>query len=149
MRRLPVTLLTGVLIAAALVLPAGPAMANAQRDAIDQLNSIRAANGLSQLGMSRSLHRSATRYARRMISSGYFGHSSRIAVGSRFGRAGETLAMHSGWDALPTKTVTSWMSSATHRAVLMSTRYRWIGIGIARGRGPSGPVTVWVAHVGG
>jgi uncharacterized protein YkwD len=40
------------------------------------------------------------------------------------------------------------MSSTAHRAVLLSSRYRFIGIGIARGHTERGPVNVWVAHVG-
>lgn len=148
MRRLPVALLTGVLIAAATVLPAAPAAANAQGDAIDKLNEIRRARGLAELRPSISLHRSSTRYAHHMLARGYFGHGSRIAVSSQFGAAGETLALHSGWSARPTFTVSSWMNSPTHRGVLLSSRFRWVGMGIARGRNASGPVTVWVAHVG-
>jgi uncharacterized protein YkwD len=149
LRRLPVALLTGVVIAAAAaVLPAAPAAANAQGDAIDQLNEIRRARGLGELRPSISLHRSSTRYANHMLARGYFGHRARIAVGSQFGAAGETLALHSGWSASPGMTVASWMRSPTHRSVLLSARYRWVGMGIARGHDASGPVTVWVAHVG-
>ena len=98
MRRLPVAVLTGLLVVA--LLPAAQAAANAQRDAIDQLNQIRHAHGLKELRASRSLHRSSTRYAEHMVDTGYFGHASRIAVSSQFGRAGETLELHSGWDPL-------------------------------------------------
>jgi uncharacterized protein YkwD len=148
LRRLPVALLTGVLIAAAVVLPAGSAAASAHGDAIAQLNQVRSANGLPQLRVSPSLHRSSTRYARHMIHSDYFGHTTRIAVSSHFGRAGETLALHNGWAANPAQTITSWMHSPTHRGVLLSSRFRWVGMGIARGRIGSRLVTVWVAHVG-
>jgi uncharacterized protein YkwD len=40
------------------------------------------------------------------------------------------------------------MTSPGHRAVLMSSAYRWVGMGIARGKIGSQLVTVWVAHVG-
>jgi uncharacterized protein YkwD len=123
-------------------------VANAPRDAIDQLNQIRRAHGLAELRPSISLHRSSTRYAHQMMSHGYFGHSSRIAVGSQFGQAGETLALHSGWSAQPRQTISQWMNSPGHRAVLLSSRFRWVGMGLARGNSGSGPVTVWVAHVG-
>jgi uncharacterized protein YkwD len=98
--------------------------------------------------VSPALDRSSTRYARQMIDSDYFGHASRIAVGSQFARAGETLALHSGWNAQPGRTIGQWMNSPGHRAVLLSSSYRWIGVGIARGRIGSRLVTVWVAHVG-
>ena len=145
MSRLPVSLLTGLLIA---VVVAVPAAASPQQAAISQLNGIRQANGLPQLRASDSLHRSSTRYARRMIQADYFGHASQIAASSAFGRIGETLELHSGWRPDPGQAITSWMSSAGHRAVLMSRSYRWVGMGIARGKIGSRLVTVWVAHVG-
>jgi uncharacterized protein YkwD len=146
LRRLPVAVLTGLLVVA--LLPAAQASASAQRNAIDQLNQIRRAHGLKQLRPSRSLHRSSTRYARHMVDTGYFGHSSRIAVSSSFGRAGETLELHSGWAPEPGLAIDGWMNSPTHRAVLLSSQFRWVGMGVARGRNANGPYTVWVAHVG-
>jgi uncharacterized protein YkwD len=142
--RLPVFVLTG-LIAAAI---AGPAAAAPSHDAIDQLNDIRRSNGLAPLRQSPSLDRSSTRYARQMIRADFFGHSARIAVGSQFERSGETLALHDGWAAQAGQTITSWMNSPGHRAVLLSSRFRWVGMGLARGRIGSRLVTVWVAHVG-
>jgi uncharacterized protein YkwD len=145
-RRLPVAVLTGLLVVA--LLPAAQAAANAQRDAIDQLNQIRRSHDLKELRPSPSLHRSSTRYAEHMVDTDYFGHGSRIAVSSRFGRAGETLELHSGWEPEPGLAINGWMNSPTHRAVLLSSQFRWVGMGIARGRNANGPYTVWVAHVG-
>jgi uncharacterized protein YkwD len=147
LRRLPVAVLTGLVLVVTL-LPVATAAANAQRDAIDQLNRIRRAHGLAQLRPSPSLHRSSTRYARHMVRAGHFGHASRIAVSSRFGRAGETLELHSGWEPEPRLAIDGWMSSPAHRDVLLSSRFRWVGMGVARGRDSNGPYTVWVAHVG-
>jgi uncharacterized protein YkwD len=146
--RLPVSLLTGLLIAAATLLPAASAAASAEDDAIDKLNAVRQANGLPSLRASQSLHRSSTGYARRMIDTDYFGHASRIAASSAFGRVGETLELHSGWRADPAGTIDEWMNSPTHRGVLLSGSYRWVGMGIARGKIGARFVTVWVAHVG-
>jgi uncharacterized protein YkwD len=143
--RLPVALLTGFLIAVTVALPAS---ASPQSDAISQLNQIRSANGLPALRASESLYRSSTRYARKMIDRDYFGHASRIAASSAFGRVGETLEMHSGWRPNAAQTITEWMNSPGHRAVLMSRAYRWVGMGTARGKLGSRLVTVWVAHVG-
>ena len=147
MSRLPV-FLTGFLIVAAMVLPAAAAAATAQSDAIDQLNQIRQANGLAQLRASESLHRSSSRYARHMIATDYFGHASRIAASGAFSRIGETLELHAGWKADASQTIDEWMNSPEHRAVLLSSSYRYVGMGTARGRIGSRLVTVWVAHVG-
>jgi uncharacterized protein YkwD len=146
--RLPVSLLTGLLVVAATVLPAASAAASAQQDAIDQLNQVRRANGLAQLRASESLHRSSTRYAKHMIGAEYFGHASHIAASSAFGRVGETLELHSGWHADASQTIDEWMNSPAHRAVLLSPSFRYVGMGIAHGRLGSRLVTVWVAHVG-
>ena len=148
MRRIPVLAVTGLLIVLAVLLPAGSAEASAQGDAITKLNQIRQANGLSQLRTSDSLRRSSTRYARHMIQTDYFGHPARIGVSGRFARAGETLALHAGWSANPSGTVDDWMSSPAHRAVLLASNFRFVGMGIARGRLGSRSVTVWVAHLG-
>jgi uncharacterized protein YkwD len=147
LRRLPVAVLTGLALVVAL-LPVATAAANPQRDAIDQLNQIRHAHGLAPLRPSLSLHRSSTRYARHMVQTNYFGHAARIAVSSRFGHAGETLELHSGWRPEPGLAIDGWMNSPTHRAVLLSSAFRWVGMGIARGSNSNGPYTVWVAHVG-
>jgi uncharacterized protein YkwD len=147
LRRLPVAVLTGLVFVLALI-PVATAAANAQRDAIDQLNQIRQTHGLKALRPSRSLHGSSTRYAEHIVDTGYFGHASRIAVSSAFGRAGETLEMHSGWQPEPSLAIDGWMNSPAHRAVLLSSQFRWVGMGIARGRNANGPYTVWVAHVG-
>ena len=148
MRRLPVSLLTGFLIVAAAVLPAASAAASAEQDAIDQLNQVRQSNGLAQLRTSESLHRSSSRYAKHIIDTGYFGHASRIAASGAFGRVGETLELHAGFRADPGGTINEWMNSPEHRTVLLSSSYRWVGMGIAHGRIGSKLVTVWVAHVG-
>jgi uncharacterized protein YkwD len=131
-----------------MLLPAASAAASAQQEAISQLNDVRQANGLTQLRTSESLNRSSSRYAKHMIATNYFGHASRIAASSAFGRVGETLALHSGWKADAVQTIDEWMHSPAHRAVLLSGSYRYVGMGIARGRIGSRLVTVWVAHVG-
>jgi len=112
------------------------------------INQIRHAHGLARLRPSFSLFISARLYARRMIRSDYFGHQARIPVASRFRLAGETLAWHSGWRLSPRRTVSRWMASPGHRAVLLSSRFTRIGVGQARGRYGSTRATMWVAHVG-
>jgi uncharacterized protein YkwD len=134
--------------AAAMLIPTAPAVADAEGEAIGALNDIRRAHGLRPLRASGSLNRSSERYARRMIEADFFGHGSRIEVAGRFRSAGEALAWHSGWNAQPRRTVGRWMNSPPHRAVLLSSRFRWVGMGLARGKLGSGMATTWVAHVG-
>jgi uncharacterized protein YkwD len=137
-----------VLVLLVLLVPAAVAEADAEQEAIEELNQIRRSHGLSALRSSDSLHRSASSYAREMIRRDFFGHGSRIDVAGQFRSAGETLAMHSGWSAQPRATVSRWMNSPPHRAVLLSSRYHWVGMGLAHGRLGSRAATTWVAHVG-
>jgi uncharacterized protein YkwD len=131
-----------------LAVPASPALAGAESKARRALNEIRRSHGLHELRASESLGRSSSRYAARMIRSDYFGHGPRISVAGRWTTAGETLAWHSGVAARPRRTVRQWMASPPHRAVLLSSRFRFVGMGLARGRLGSEAGTAWVAHVG-
>ena len=147
MRRTP-ALLACACTAGALFAPSSAAASGAEREAIETLNHVRHANGLPSLRASKSLSRSSGSYARRMLRQDFFGHGARIAVARVFRSAGETLAYHTGWNAQPRKTISRWMASPGHRAVLLSPGFRWVGMGLARGRMGSSPTTTWVAHVG-
>jgi uncharacterized protein YkwD len=147
-RRTP-ALLACACTAAALLLPAAPAVAaDAEHEAIDALNDVRRAHGLHALRVSKSLNRSSGRYARRMIRQDFFGHAAHIQVAGGFRSAGETLAWHGGWHARPRRTVSRWMNSPGHRAVLLSPGFRLVGMGLAKGKLGSRVATTWVAHVG-
>jgi uncharacterized protein YkwD len=138
--------------AVALLCPGAATAANtgvgAEARAIDSLNQIRTARGLRPLRPSRSLMRSANAYARYMLVHDFFGHQARIPVSSRFRTAGETIAWHSGWHPGPRRTLRQWMASPPHRAVLLSTAFSQVGMGMERGRLGGRPTTMWVAHVG-
>ena len=141
-------LLACLCAAAALLVPTASAAASAEEEAIDALNEVRRAHGLSALRLSKSLGRSSERYAHKMIRRDFFGHGPSIDVARGFDRAGETLAWHSGWNPQPRQTVRRWMASPGHRAVLLSSSFRKVGMGLARGRLGSRVATTWVAHVG-
>jgi uncharacterized protein YkwD len=134
--------------AGGMLLPSSAAAAEAEQEAIDALNDVRRANGLAPLRESGSLSDSSGSYARRMLRHDFFGHGPSIDVAGSFRSAGETLAYHTGWDAQPRRTVMRWMNSPSHRAVLLSPGFRWVGMGLARGRLGGSIATTWVAHVG-
>jgi uncharacterized protein YkwD len=131
-----------------MLLPSSAAAAGAEQEAIEALNEVRRAHGLAPLRESDGLNRSSAEYARRMLRHDFFGHGASIDVPGGFRTAGETLAYHGGWDAQPRRTITRWMNSPGHRAVLLSPRFRWVGMGLARGRLGGSVATTWVAHVG-
>jgi uncharacterized protein YkwD len=136
------------LAAGALLLPSSVSAAPAESEAIDALNDVRRAHGLAPLRVSESLNRSSGAYARKMLRHDFFGHGASIDVPGGFRSAGETLAYHTGSAAQPRRTVSRWMNSPGHRAVLLSPGYQWVGMGMARGTLGSSGVTMWVAHVG-
>ena len=147
MRVLP-ALLACALALVALALPAAARAADPEQEAVDQVNQLRAGRGLDPLQVSSSLSRSARRYAAEMLRRDHFGHLPHIEIASRFRFAGEALAMHWNLTAEPAQTVRQWMASPSHRALLMSSRFRFVGLGLARGRLGSRAATTWVAHLG-
>jgi uncharacterized protein YkwD len=120
-----------------------------QQQMLRAVNAVRAQHGLAAFHGSRSLHRSAGRYARWMLRADYFGHLSRIRASSRFSILGENLAWHPGRRPRVSRTVRRWMHSPPHRALILHPALRWLGAGIARGRLRGRRATAWVLHFGG
>lgn len=146
MRR--IAALLAISVGLVVALPAANAPARpAEVKMFKKINSIRKAHGIRKLRASWSLLYSATRYARHMMRADYFGHGARISVGSGWNAAGETLSWHRGWRTKPRRTVSRWMHSPGHRAVLLSSQYRRIGLGKARGNYAGTRATMWVVHV--
>jgi uncharacterized protein YkwD len=131
-----------------MALPVAARAADPEQEAVDQVNQLRAERGLGALHVSSSLRHSARHYAAEMLRHDRFGHLAHIEVASRFRYAGEALAIHWSLSAEPLQTVRQWMASPPHRALLMSSRFRYLGLGLARGRFGSRVATTWVAHLG-
>jgi uncharacterized protein YkwD len=142
--------LCAVLACGAVLAVPGPAAGDGnQQRMLHAVNSVRAQHGLGPLHGSASLHRSAGSYARWMLRAEYFGHLGRIRASSRFSRLGEALAWHSDNRARVGGTVRRWMNSPPHRALILSSGFRWLGAGMAHGRLGGRQGTTWVLHFGG
>jgi uncharacterized protein YkwD len=120
-----------------------------QQRMLHAVNAVRAQHGLAAFHGSRSLARSAGRYARWMLRTDYFGHLGRIRASSRFSILGENLAWHPGRRARVSRTVRRWLNSPPHRALILHPALRWLGAGVARGRLYGKRATAWVLHFGG
>ena len=142
----------GALIAALLfAIPVAPA-ATSQRVTIDRaldvsvlqgVNDVRAENGVPPLRLSVSLSRAAAAHTREMVAAGYFGHESsdgspfwkrvkRFYGSNGFARwsVGENLVW--GSPVLSSDdAVESWLESPEHRANLLSSSWREIGLAAA------------------
>ena len=114
---------------------------------MDVINYARAGGGLRPLKRSRRLIRSARARAALMVRADFFAHPSRLRVPT-FDRVGEVLELHGGYRPRVRTVFRRWANSPTHRAVLSSRRYRWIGAARATGRYRGSRATIWVVRFG-
>lgn len=143
-----------MILAAFMLVQAPPALARPhgkerlQRLAHERINALRSDDRARRLRRSRGLTRSASAYARYMLRNRYFGHLSTIRAPRRYRALGEIILMHRGGHGRPRVAVNRWARSSGHRYVMLSRRYRQLGVGKASGRFGGHRVTIWVAHFG-
>jgi uncharacterized protein YkwD len=105
------------------------------------VNLERASRGIPKLRADRRLGRAARGYARLMARRDFFAHVSPAGstLGSRVRRArfrgsvGEVLAWGQRGGGTPRALVNGWLRSPGHRAILLSPRFRRIGVGSSMG----------------
>lgn len=110
------------------------------------MNQRRRHNGLSKLTVSTRLERAAQGHSKSMDAANYFDHDSpngsdpisRIrATGYMAGASswaiGENIRWGSGGLGTPRVAVQEWMNSADHREIMLSPRYRQVGLGVSIG----------------
>ena len=135
------------MLATALALPGG-ASANKSIDMLNAVNWVRAQNGLQPVHYSRTLAHSAHSYSRRLMTTGTFGHDSRIHASRRFHTLGEILEWRRGLRPAVGATLRDWMNSPPHRAVILNGAFKYAGAGFTRGRFHGGRATIWTMHFG-
>ena len=126
--------------------PAETSTATIKRATLCLLNRQRKAHGRRALNPNKRLARAARRHARDMVERDYFSHTAPGGVSfvDRIMRQdyvdpgegwalGENLAWGSYQLATPKSIVRSWMQSPGHRANILNTRFREIGIGVVKG----------------
>jgi uncharacterized protein YkwD len=114
---------------------------------MDVINYARAGAGLRPLKRSRRLIRSARARAALMMRADFFAHPSRLQVPT-FDRVGEVIELHGGYRPRTRTVLRRWANSPSHRAVLSSRRYGWIGAARATGRYRGYRATIWVVRYG-
>ena len=115
---------------------------------LDAINEARTRQDLPALHSNRPLARSASAFAARLLHRDVFAHAKTIHASGRFRRLGEVLAMHPGSRAWPEVTVWRWLHSPTHRELLLSRNFAWMGAGRAVGSFHGRRTTIWVVHLG-
>ena len=130
------TLLVLSFAAAAPAAQAGsPRLDRGERSVIRAINRARASHGLRRLLTGRRLARAADAHSRTMLRANFFAHgafSQRVRHYVRYRSIGETIAMTSRCSARAV--VRMWLNSPSHRAVLLSRRFRRVGVGRRLGR---------------
>ena len=110
------------------------------------LNAERARHRLRPLRLNQQALEGRTRHSRAMARSRFFSHDSLSGAsfvdrirgtgylsGARSWTVGENIAYGSGSRSTPRSIGSAWMNSSPHRANVLSTSFRSIGIGIAYG----------------
>jgi uncharacterized protein YkwD len=124
------------------VAAAKPHVDGKERAIVRAINRQRSKHGLSALRSSRRLAKAADYHSWEMLDANYFAHESRdggpfdqrVRRFARHKALGETLAMLGGCGRKAARRVIRmWMNSPGHRAVLLSSRYRRVGIGTRTG----------------
>ena len=135
--RSPRTLLRGlvaVLLVATIYVPATAAASSRQdrteRAILRAMNNVRSQHGLSRLRVDAALARAADAHSATMLRTGVFSHGSVHARLRRYTnkrKVGETLAWMSRCNGR--KVVRMWLNSAAHRRILLSSKFRNVGVG--------------------
>lgn len=113
----------------------GPRIDAGERSVVRAINRARGHHGLKRLHAGRRLARAADHHTRNMLRSDFFAHgafSQRVRRFVGYRSIGETLAMASRCSAR--RIVRMWLNSPGHRAVLLTPRFRRVGIGRRVGR---------------
>src|SRR5215210_1550307 len=125
------------------------------------LNAERTRHRLRPLRLNRRLSTAAQRHSRAMARKRFFSHTSLSGAsfvdrirstgylsGARSWVVGENIAYGSGSRSTPRSIGTAWMNSAGHRANVLSSSFRAIGIGIALGTPTGGGGATYTTDFG-
>ncbi|MDP9189730.1 MAG: CAP domain-containing protein [Actinomycetota bacterium] len=117
-----------------------------ERSMLCLINQERGAAGVVPVVPNAMLEAAAVRHSSGMVGEGYFAHTSPAGVSfidrirdtgytrrAREWLVGENLVWGSGSLSSPAELVEAWMNSPTHRANLLRSRFREIGIAAVRG----------------
>jgi uncharacterized protein YkwD len=131
--------LAAVAAAAFVIVPsaeaAGPT--RAETALLNEMNRVRAANGLGPLGFDSHLERAARSHSREMIRAGSFEHgdygSRLVRFRVRASQAGENIAWAARPRRLAHRIVAAWLASPGHRANLLRPSFTRVGVGVVAG----------------
>jgi uncharacterized protein YkwD len=155
-RRLAVALIAAACaatapVAAPTAFAASSSLSPTEQAVVRLMNQVRARHGLPALHSSKRLARAADRHSSDMLRHDFFAHQSsdgtsffnRVRSYARAQRVGENLAMLPGVRRAAREVVRMWLQSPPHRAVLLSSGFRRVGVGKRSGQLGSQKATVY------
>jgi uncharacterized protein YkwD len=108
-----------------------------ERAFLVQINEVRALHGVAPVSLSDNLTRAARFHSTDMVERGYFEHGAFWRRLERFGVSDGNTGEVLGWDSRLNTAVRGlaeqWLQSPGHRLVVLSDKYREVGIGVAFG----------------
>ena len=147
LRRLLSLALVSAFFVAAAPQPASAARSFTGKGMMAAINKVRAKYGLRHLKRSSRLVRTSASRPELMIRENFFAHPAQLHVPT-FDGVGEILELHGGRRPRMGRAIRLWLSSTGHRAVMLSSHYRWIGAARATGLYGGGQTTIWVVRFG-
>jgi uncharacterized protein YkwD len=155
-RRLAVALIAAACLATALMTAptahaASARVSGTERAVITLMNRVRAQHRLPRLRSSVRLSMAADRHSLDMLRNDFFAHQSsdgtsfdrRVRAYAKARRVGENLAMVSRARRAARMVVRMWLNSPEHRAILLSRRFRRVGVAKRSGNLGSRRATVF------
>lgn len=114
---------------------------------VDRINQVRANHGLQPYRVAPKLMRASKGHAKRLMRNDGFTHGSAYRKNG-FRTAGEMLAYGSGWSLATGPSIRMWLRSPTHRGLMLSRSFRYVGANPVRGRYGGALRTIWVVQLG-
>jgi uncharacterized protein YkwD len=104
-----------------------------ERELLIEMNRVRAADGVPKLRVDTRLERAARAHSRDMLRRGYFAHGEFARRMTSFGARGPAIGENLGWGVGASGTahaiVAAWLASPPHRANLLRSGFRRVGLG--------------------
>jgi uncharacterized protein YkwD len=108
-----------------------------EQSLLNAINRARARHGRQPLRIASPLQRAARSHSNAMMRTGNFGHGNwyqRLRRhGARARMLGETIAWGSGPHGTAAAIVRMWLGSPSHRATVLHSGFRYVGVGVATG----------------
>jgi uncharacterized protein YkwD len=133
-KKVLVVFLTGFLLFGAASAASARALTSSENSLLSAINAVRTSRGLAPVKVDYRLVRTARAHSADMLRRQYFAHGAFTARVRSSGAAGTVFGEDLAWGPVSASWVVShWLTSPSHRAVLLRPGFRRVGIGAFQG----------------